>query len=786
MKTLKQFALVLAVALAAVVTLAVCESPHPDYFAGAVTVFAIMFAATHGVASWQRYRPGVFSAELTFPFDRSGAPLGAKIDQGCLSCPTGYAYGADTAINTLERVTNNVLTLGFKDYNMPMFPLAGLPVQAARTNQLTGIRRVRPHVFFENVHRAKWYSPVPEAVTFDTMRKLIDQCGGSVATARLIANSNSIGCAPPRGPRGVSGKDALFQDAATTVFELGPFCITDFLELEGFQAHMSAYKAAAIKAAGMALEYEKIRRFVSMSKANGAAVAGTSRPRFSSSNFTDIPNSPGSLEWLANSIDTGIGGEIRHGTQIEVNVSRQLFQYWLEKFKKDHDIIMELDVANFAMQIKGFITSFDNDGGFIMQSKRTNRKIRISTTKDPVYVEIYKNADGTAEWDFQAYYVTQVGDDSDTNQANGFRQSMNTAYGDAAAFCEGETKRLAEMILINTSEAFHYEAFPTNPLAANIPGDVEANLQRLWGATEMNWFFGADVDLYYLKALNDMIAGTGAPCFSNIDKTWFAGRIKTGLMFIEDDPRQMMTLLVAVPGESSVIEKSEVCLPCEPPPAVVLTPRPALDPVLCEALPNGVTEDTGDAGCMRAPARLQFTLPSSGNKTVSVLFERRDGSTGTLTVPFSIVDGTALEGAGSDKHFLLADGNVVFLDGETEKQVDIVLHPFIRGAGDPKFVQAIMRYDNAPIVICGEEGGTVDTTLCFMLADVIAGDGDDCPSAYCLQCADVPLESADVMMALKAERAKATKKAAKKAAKKTKGGKPAEQSDDTNPYQVEE
>lgn len=784
MKTLKQFTLLLALVLAATVA-AVAYQQH-EYLAGSVTAFAIMFAASHGVASWKRYRPGVFSAELTFPFDRSGAPLGAKIDQGCLSCPTGYAYGADSAISTLERVTNNVLTLGYKDYDMPKFPLAGMPVGAARTQQMTGIRRTRPHVFFENVHRAKWHSPVPEAVTYDTMRKLIDQCGGSVATARLIANSNSIGCAPPRGPRGVSGKDALFQDAATTVFELGPFCITDFLELEGFQSHLNAYKAAAIKATGMALEYEKIRRFVSMSRANGAAVAGTTKARFSPTTFSDIPNSPGSLEWLANSIDTGIGGEIRHGTMVEVNVSTQLFQYWLEKFKKDHDIVMNLDIANFANQIKGFITTFDDQGGFTLRSKRTNRLIKITTTKDPVYVELYKNSDGTAEWDFQAYYKTEVGDDSDVTQANGFRQSMNTAYGDAAAFCDGETKRLAEMIMIHTTEAFHYEAFPTNPLGAKIPADVETNLQRLWGATEINWFFGADVDLYYLKDLNAMIEGTGAPCFSNIDKTWFAGRLKTGLMFVEDDPRQMMTLLVAVPGESSVIEKSEVCLPCEPPTAVTITPRPGLDPLLCEALPVGVAEDTGDTGCMRLPKTYRFQLPAVGNKTVSLFLERRDGSTGTLTVPFTIVDGTALEGAGSDKHFLRADGNIVFAEGETEKQLDIVLHPFIRGAGDPKFVQAILRIDNAPVVVCGEEGATVDSLLCFVLADQIAAEGDSCPSAYCLQCADEELVAADApLMAARAPK-KAAKKTAKKAAKGSKTASEQGQADDPNPYQVEE
>lgn len=700
--------------------------------AALLTGYAIYFVASHSLASWKLYDPRLFRAELTFPFDRAGQPVGASIAKGCLSCPTGYAYTADAAISSLERVTNNILKEGVKDWRMPMFPLAGMEVRAAQSQQMTGNRRIRHHVFYENVHRTKWYNPTPSQEVFEVTKRLLAQCNGDLATARLLANSNSIGCAPPRGPRGVSGKDSYSQDAATTVFELGPFCVTDYLELMEFQLVLEAYKRAAINAAGMALEYEKMRRYVSMSRVNGAAVAGTTVARFFNGTFGDIPDSPGSLEWLANSIDNGIGGEIPPGTQVEVNVSRQLYQYWLEKFKKDHDIVMNLDIANFAQQIKGFQTSFDNEGGFIMQSRRTNRRIRISTTKEPVYVEVSKNTDDTGEWDFQPYFVTELGDDTDTTQANGYRQSLNTQYGDACTRCDGEQKRLAEMIFIHAPGAFHYEAFPTNPLATQIASDVEANLQRLWGATEIMWSFGTDVDLYYLKPMNDMLAGTGAPCFSNIDKTWFAGRIKTGLQFVEEDPRQMMTLLVAVPGNQSVTEKSECCLPSEFPASVTLTPRPGDDPKLCDDIPAGVTADDAPAGTMRAPKRLQFQLPAVDNKTVSVIFERRDGSEGTLTVPFTIIADTALEGAAGTDHFLLADGNIVFADGETEKQVDFVLHPFPRSAGDPKFVQATMQFDNAPVVIQGEDGATVDTKLCFILADVLPAADDGCPTAYCL------------------------------------------------------
>jgi len=785
MKTLKQFTLLLAVIVASTIFVSACA--QGEVLAGAITGFAILFAASHSLTSWRYYRPGIFSAELTFPFDRAGAPVGAKIDQGCLSCPTGYAYTSDVALATLERVTNNILKEGVKDWRMPGFPLAGLPVRQATAQQMTGNRKIRHHVFYPNVHRNKWYSPTPNPQTFDNIQRLVQQCGADLATARLIANANSIGCAPPRGPRGLSGKDAMFQDSATTVFELGPFCVTDYLELMEFQLILEAYKRAAINAAGMSLEYEKMRRFVSMSKVNGVAIAGTTRPRFSSTTFDAIPNSPGSLEWLANAIDTGIGGEIPQNAVVEVSVSSQLFQYWLEKFKKDHDIVMNLDIANFSNQIKGYITTFDNEGGFTIKSRRTNRTIKITTSKEPVYVEISKSAGSAAEWDFQPYFVTELGDDPDTTQANGYRQSMNTAYGDGCNYCNGETKRLAEMIFIHLPSAFHYEAFPTNPLGTQIASDVEVNLQRLWGATEIMWHFGVEVDEYYLKPMNQMLADTGAPCFSNIDRTWFAGRIKTGLQFVEDDPRQMMTLLVAVPGNQVPIEKSECCLPCEPPAPITLARRPGDDPKLCDDIPAGVSEDSAPVGCMRAPVKLTFQLPCSENSTVGIVFERREGSNGALTVPYTIVDGTATEGAGADKTFLRADGNIVFADGETEKQVDFVLHPFVREPGDPKFLSAIMRIDNAPAVLCDTEEAVVDINLCFIQCDQIAPEADTCPTAYCLECEGQALVPAEALMALAAKKAESAKAPAAKrgrpAKKAAKASKPTET--DINPYQPE-
>lgn len=741
MRTLKQFTVFLAAIVA--VTILCAAFKTGAHFEGIVTAAAIILAAVHATKSWQQHNPAILCA-LTFPFNEAGKPLGAKFgDRGCLSCPAGSAFTSDVALNTLERVTNNVLREGVLDFNMPNFPLADREIRAAQFQQMSINSKVRHHVFFDEVHRTKWYNPMPSLETFTVTRELLAQCNGDLATARMLANSNSIGCAPPRGARGISGKDRYTSTAATAVFELGPFCVTDFLEAYDFAMMLDAYKRAAIEASGMALEYEKIRRFVEMSRNNGSAVAGTTSPQFFESTFGHIPNSPGSIEWLLNAIDKGIGGEINPNVMVNVSMSPQTFQYYIEKFARDHNIAANFltEPGQFRLQTQAYITAFDEKNGslgFTMQSRRTGRKIRLDTTKTPVYVEFTRNGNA-GEWAFQRYFVTQLGDDAETNQANGFRREMNTAYGDACAveYCPGAHKVLAELLLIDVPGAFHYEAFPTNPLGTQIASGVQTNLNNLWGATEIMWHFGTAVDLYWLKPMNEQLAAienANPPCFSNIDNTWFAGRLKVGCQFVEDSPRQMMTLAIKVPSHMSVIEKSECCLPSDPPAAISITAEPGRDPRICTQIP-AVEADADAAGCMIAPKRMSFQLPSNENLVVAVQFQRRNGLDGTLTVPFTIVNGTATEGAAGTDHFLRADGNIVFADGEDTALVNFTLRPIHRETGDPAFVQAIMRFDNDPVVICGEDGATVDTTLCFTLANQLADDSEGCPGTYCLQAA---------------------------------------------------
>lgn len=656
-------------------------------------------------------------AELTFPIDQQGVARGARFtDRGCISCPTGSAFSSDEALGTLERVTNKVLLEGWKDIQVPQFPLAGLPVRAASFQQMTRISKVKHVAGYSRVHRLPWYDPTPELAQFHVTGELIEKCGGNLALATMLGNTNSIGCAPPIGPTGFTGKRRFYQSAFFSTLALGPICVTNYLDHQDFRGAMEAYQKACLRGASMALEYEKIRRYIDMSPKNASAVAGTRRPRFASSNFADIPNSPGSFEWLIEAVETGLGGEIRSDQAINVKVSQQVLEYWVKKYVADNsndiNLQAQIDWANLRVAAQGYQGQFA-DGVFKLVSKRTNRRINVMVDNmTPVYTEVKTTGSGTAEWDFQDYYSQELGNDPEDLQGSGIWQSLNTSYGDAE-MCEGEAKTLAELILVWVDGAFHYENFPTNPLGWAMKG-VETNLQNLWNATNLRWYMGCEVDLYFLNKINEQLQGTGAPCFSNRQNTWFAAELTMGLQMVEDEPRQMMALLVAVPTSGSPLESCETLLPVTSAAAITLAPAPArTEPPLCQVFDADAEPTEATAGCFQPPEEIKFLLPESGNRSVTVTFQRVGGVTGTLTVPYTITEDTATEGTAGTDHFRLAAGNIVFADGEATKDVTIVLHPIAREDGDPVWVSATIDYDNDPEVIC--EGGFTSTTISLKL-----------------------------------------------------------------------
>lgn len=672
---------------------------------------------------------------LTFPHDK-GKPVGARFsDRGCLDCPPGHYVGKDTALDVIERVTNQILTQGFKDFSPPKFPLSGVPIKAPTNQYMASNSRIKYSVGFPNIHKLQSFDPMPAPTSYDVTAELINKCGGSIATAQLVANANSLGCAPPLGAGGVMGKRRYHQQAFTQTITMGPFCVTDYLERRDFADALMAYKTAAIRASGMGLEYEKMRRFVDMSLRNSSAIAGQTRPRFTASTFDAIPSSPGSLEWVLNAVEMGLGAEVDHNVGITVTVSPQVLKFWIEQYAKQHDVPLTTSFGDMRMAVQGYVASFEG-GSFKMKSLKTAREVTFSTDFRPVYTEFYQTQEG-ADWDFQPYFLLEQGDDSFTDSADGFFQTFNPNYGDADAYleCQGEQRKLCELIFVHYN-AFEYQSFPTNPLGTSIAPGVETNLNNLWGSTGIQWHFGLEVERYFLDRINSALVGTGAPCLNNRKKTWFAGELSNGMQIVELEPRQMMCLAVQVPYSDTPLAASEALIACSPPDAIVVGAAPTEAPKVCIAVPDVDGPDAEDEGCFYAPKKLTFALPCDENLSVALLM-RRDtlNVNGALTVPFSVTEGTALEGTAGTDHFRLASGNLVFADGADYATLTIVLHPVAREDGDPAFVTATLVFDNDPVVVCGSEEATVSTTLCFKLCQQnSAADDSGCPTAGCVSC----------------------------------------------------
>jgi hypothetical protein len=200
---------------------------------------------------------------------------------------------------------------------------------------------------------------------------------------------------------------------------------------------------------------------------------------------------------------------------------------------------------------------------------------------------------------------------------------------------------------------------------------------------------------------------------SNIDNTWFAGRLKFGMQFVEDRPLEMMSLLCVVPTDETPLATTQFLVDASHPDPITITSAPTKEaPEFCNAIPTGFAPPTPGPGLAVTPGTLTYDLPETGNRTVTYEMQRVGGTTGTLTVPFTVTEGTALEGTAGTDHFRLANGNIVFADGSNTQLLTIVLHPIARNDGDPAFVSATINWTNSAVIVTG---GFTATTLSLKL-----------------------------------------------------------------------
>lgn len=615
---------------------------------------------------------------------------GKFADRGCVSCGDGSLFSPDQVLGVAETFSKNILSKTLEQWEGPSFPIKNVPTKASMAVQPNAITN-RMSVFWPNLERQKWYDPVPTLATKQVTKELIDKSGGIEGLDYNYFEGSGLACNPPMGPRALAGKDAGYSSEVWTTFLLGPICTAKYRVLEDLIMYMSAAEAGIGQAIDVSLQYEKINQFVQMSRKNATAVAGTWQPKFTEHVFGEFPDSPGSLEWIIYTASI-IGSRFPGMQPVRVCCSVQLLQWWILDFVQRHEgqIQINLDFRDIRGAVRGYNTSFTQEGEFAMRDARTGRQIIFDTSKTPCYQLLNKR--GQYEWErrHQPYFVYREGDDTREGEMNGVMQDPNPHLGDADQIHE-DGSVLAELIMIYADDAFHYEAPPLNPFAGKFERGA---IMPTIGTTQINWYTGVEVDTYFLQHMTDPTTGQ---CPNNRAKQWIAGEASTHLVIRENNKYAMGSILVQVPSTSTPLGAApDKCLAAAARPAPIeLSTAQPIPPDHCATAPEA-PEDV--AGCLVPQLILNVYADGSDEKTVKVTIERQGGFDGELEVDYTFVAGTALAGT----HYTDDSGTITFAEGERVKQLEIEILPYLKEDEEDIAVQFQIVWDGD---LCNPFGG---------------------------------------------------------------------------------
>lgn len=596
-------------------------------------------------------------------WDANAPTVSRLVGSGCLSCPTGSSVSADQGLGALETMAKNIMVLKDREFDGPKYPLSELPVEAAKSKLLGGEDySIEYDYHIPNLHDIKMYNPEPTRQLASRVTEAMGNCGpeGIVANSFDMA---SIGCNPPRGRTGVMGKDASPILSKMAPLEMGPFCVTMFSNFDHLQQMFKKMQSHYPNAAMQVLAYQKIRDFIASCYNLASATAGSTKPRFSQFAFDSRPTSVGSIEWFADALDT-ITSYSDGRQEWKVCMSQRLFKRWMRDYAKKHNVTLNVDFSNLNAQVGDYIATANGQDSVTLISDRLNTKYTIDFSMAPIYVTDNQVGEDTYEWNFQPWFTTRAGDDTRPGEANGYVREKNPNYGAACNACPDGYQSLSEMILIYNGESHSYEAFPESPFAGapELEG-LETNLQNLWSSMNLKYYFGAEVQEYFL---NPLFSGEGR-CPSNIDNTWFAARMWFSYRMRLLRKRASGALLVKVPRDGMVNEEEGNCLTEEYPEAVTLTNRePIAGSRECVVDPE-VDLDTPE-GCLRPDCDASFTQADE-DQTVLIRVDRVGGLATAVEAAYAQDDGTAV----SPTDFTLTDGTLEIGEGATYGCIEVVI-----------------------------------------------------------------------------------------------------------------
>jgi hypothetical protein len=171
------------------------------------------------------------------------------------------------------------------------------------------------------------------------------------------------------------------------------------------------------------------------------------------------------------------------------------------------------------------------------------------------------------------------------------------------------------------------------------------------------------VDVHFFQP---MLAATGY-CPSNIDNTWFAGRMQFAFRQRILRKRAAGALLVKVPQMEYTLEAAGGCLTEERPDPIVLTPREAQYGAReCIVAPESDGDDP--AGALYPACSFSVTA-TDADQVIEVEVERRDGLAGALALTYTMTEGTAT----APEHYTDASGALNFAEGQTRRVLSITI-----------------------------------------------------------------------------------------------------------------
>lgn len=632
------------------------------------------------------------------------------VGSGCLTCPDGSRVSGDAGLSALETLAKNIMVLNRMEFDGPRYPLSELPTKQAQSSLLGGDDYTIDYSYhIPNLHEIGMHDPTPSRTKATRVMEAFNNCGPTAVLSNAW-DMSSIACAPPRGQTGVMGKDVSPIISRMAPLELGPFCISMFSNMDHLAQTFRAMEAEYPKAAMNILAYHKIRNFVGSSHNLASAVAGTYTPRFSQFQFIDRPTSSGTIQWFMDAIDR-ISAYASSRDGWKVSMSRRLFRYWMLKYAKDNDVTLNVDFASINQQVGSYLIQANGQDSVSLITDRLNTKFTIEFSKDPIYVTENEVDEEVYEWNFQPWFITRPGDDTRNGEAAGYVREKNPDYGAACSPCDDGYQSLSELILIYNDEYLQYEAFGKSPFA-EVGGldHLSTDLQALWGSMEMRYYFGSEVDEYFLRPL---FSGVGN-CPSNIDNTWFAGRMNFAFRQRILRKRAAGALMVKVPNDNVALEATNGCLQSVYPDPIVMTARdPQLGSRECVVVDE--EEATDATGYLRPACSYNLVAPAE-NTVIEVEVERRDGLSGTLELDFATSAGTATAGT----HYTTASGSIDFEEGQTRRVALItILGQDCVDAEDATTRRFVINWTGTGL---GEE--VCEQTI-IDIADRVCGDGEE-------------------------------------------------------------